>query len=82
MKKHGAKIEAAKAKKEAKLIEFDAPTAAGTGDEDSSSDSIDDEEEGGEWVNEENLHKHLSHGVSLPAVPTEDDADVVTPVAV
>lgn len=75
MKRLGAKLAA---KKEAKLIEFDAPTAAATGDEDS--DSIDDEEEGGEWINEENLHKHLSHGVSLPAVPTEVDVDVVKPV--
>ena len=65
-KKHGNKIAS---KKEAKLIEFDAPTAAVTGDEDS--DSIDDENEGGEWITEENLYKHLSHGVSLPIVPTE-----------
>jgi len=52
-----------------------------TGDDESSnSDSIDDEEEGGEWITEENLYKHLSHGVSLPIVPTEGEAEVSVPV--
>jgi len=36
-------------------------------------DVIDDEETGGEWVTEENLHKHLSHGFVLPIVPTETE---------
>lgn len=64
MKKFGDKIAASK---EAKLIEMEAPEAAENQD-DSDSDKIDDEEQGGEWVTADNLHKHLSHGVSLPAV--------------
>ena len=39
----------------------------------SDGETIDDEETGGEWVTEENLHKHLSHGVVLPIVPTETE---------
>ena len=42
------------------------------GENDQNSD-IDDEEEGGEWINEENLHKHLTHGVLLPIVPVESE---------
>lgn len=36
-------------------------------------DSIDDEEEGGEWITQENLHKHLTHGLMLPIVPVEQE---------
>lgn len=30
-------------------------------DSDSESDKLDNEEEGGEWITEENLYKHISH---------------------
>ena len=69
MKKQGKKIEARKA---AKLIEMGAEEAV-DGDDNLSEDDpnkIDDEETGGEWITEENLQKHLSHGVVLPIVPT------------
>ena len=60
MKKYGKKLEA---KKEAKLIEMTA--------QEENEDDIDDEEEGGEWINEENLAKHLTHGFAVPAAPSE-----------
>lgn len=34
-------------------------------------DDIDDEETGGEWITEDNIHKYLSHGVLLPIAPTD-----------
>ena len=41
-------------------------------------DEIDNEEEGGEWVTEENIHKHLSHGLLLPVEPVEvEEGEVV-----
>ena len=44
---------------------------------------IDDEETGGEWVTDENLHKHLSHGVVLPLVPTTTEiAEEIKPVEI
>ena len=43
--------------------------------------AIDDEETGGEWVTDENLHKHLSHGVVLPIVPTTTEiAEEIKPL--
>ena len=39
-----------------------------------SSSEIDDEEEGGEWITEENLHKHLANGLMLPIVPIEAES--------
>ena len=38
-------------------------------------DSIDDEEEGGLWVTEENLHKHLSNGLVKPLIGNEEDEE-------
>ena len=35
-------------------------------------DVIDNEEEGGEWINEENLQKHLTNGIMLPIVSSND----------
>ena len=48
-------------------------TQATTDDDnsDEDEDKIDNEEEGGEWITEENLHKHLTHGLMLPIVPVE-----------
>ena len=44
--------------------------------EEDGEDSIDDEEEGGEWINEDNLAKHLTHGFAVPAAPTEREEGV------
>ena len=33
--------------------------------EDEESDDLDNEEEGGEWVTEDNLHSHISHARKL-----------------
>ena len=75
MKKHGHKLEA---KKAAKVIDMGEP-AAEHSDEDPN--KIDDEETGGEWITEENLHKHLSHGVVLPIVPTTTEvAEEIKPL--
>lgn len=46
-------------------------------EDDDDANTIDDEETGGEWITEENLHKHLSHGVVLPIVPTETEIGVI-----
>jgi len=40
-------------------------------EEEDNPNTIDDEETGGEWVTEENLHKFLSHGVVLPIAPSD-----------
>ena len=40
-------------------------------EENNNADQIDNEEEGGEWITEENLHKHLANGLMLPIVPIE-----------
>lgn len=64
MKKYGDKRAAAQ--KEAKLIEMTNPE-----DDEEGNDNIDNEEDGGEWVTEENLHKHLAHGLMVPIVPVE-----------
>ena len=47
--------------------------------EEEDEDQIDDEETGGEWITEENLQKHLSHGLMLPIVPVkaEDEKEEV-----
>ena len=68
-KKYGKKVKA----KKAKLIELTQPTEENNNDGGDGDDSneIDDEEEGGEWITEENLHKHLSNGLMLPIVPIE-----------
>lgn len=63
MKKYGNKREAAA--REAKLIEMTNP------EEEEGNDNIDNEEEGGEWITEDNLHKHLAHGMLVPIVPVE-----------
>ena len=38
-------------------------------------DQIDNEEVGGVWITEENIHKHLSHGVLLPIGPTTESVE-------
>ena len=42
-------------------------------EEDSDSDRIDNEEEGGEWVTEENLYKHISGGATNSLLENEDN---------
>ena len=70
MKKHGNKIAAAAAKrKETKVIEMEEQE-----DEDDN-DVIDNEEEGGEWINESNLQKHLIHGIALPIVSSTNTTE-------
>ena len=48
------------------MIEMDEP------EEDNENDVIDNEEEGGEWINEQNLSRHLTHGIVLPIVTSDD----------
>jgi hypothetical protein len=35
-------------------------------EEDESSSGIDNEEEGGEWITPENLHKHIGSAITVP----------------
>ena len=70
MKKYGNKIAAAAAKrKETKVIEMEEPEA------DDDNDVIDNEEEGGEWINEQNLQRHLIHGIVLPIVSSTNTTE-------
>lgn len=62
------------AKREHRMIEMDVPVQESTADEESDPDAIDDEEEGGEWVTQENLHKHLINGLVIP-IAASTDAD-------
>ena len=44
----------------------------GEPEDEDDNDVIDNEEEGGEWINEENLQKHLTNGIMLPIVSSND----------
>ena len=44
----------------------------GEPEDEDDNDVIDNEEEGGEWINEENLQKHLTNGIMLPIVSSGD----------
>ena len=70
MAKYGHKL---KPKKETKVIELDQPA-----DKDGNDSDIDNEEEGGEWITEENLHKHLTHGDIVPLVDAAEGENVAT----
>jgi hypothetical protein len=41
-----------------------------------SDNSIDNEEEGGEWITEENLHKHMTHADTQSLLAPEETEEV------
>ena len=51
------------------MIELEAP------EEDQNDNDFDDEETGGEWINEGNMHKHLAHGGAMVAIAPVNDGE-------